>query len=317
MSDPVTNVEIEDVLSSIRRLVSEDTRPKAPPQPPEKPERLVLTPSQRVPEAEAPAPETSEKTAALLTEPTLVPDAEDADCAESPAEDRVSSEAQAAPDAAEPDTGVLPLGRLVEQEVACVLDEDEAELAEPSATVTPETGDVTAPTLAEDADDAASDEGETDDPKALADSDDPESGLARKIAELEEMISRSPGVFEADAPEEGGNAAFVHHPREPLAWEDHFADAFDPAEPEVPEATILRGPAWKGEPERERPELAAVPEAGAQDVPATIDEDTLREMVAAIVRQELQGALGERITRNVRKLVRREIHRMLASQDFN
>jgi len=42
----------------------------------------------------------------------------------------------------------------------------------------------------------------------------------------------------------------------------------------------------------------------------------LRELVTEIVRQELQGALGERITRNVRKLVRREIHRALTSQEL-
>ena len=49
---------------------------------------------------------------------------------------------------------------------------------------------------------------------------------------------------------------------------------------------------------------------------SVIDEETLRDMVSDIVRQELQGALGERITRNVRKLVRREINRVLAAQDF-
>jgi hypothetical protein len=49
---------------------------------------------------------------------------------------------------------------------------------------------------------------------------------------------------------------------------------------------------------------------------ATLDEAVLREMVTDIVRQELQGALGERITRNVRKLVRREIYRVLNSQEF-
>lgn len=48
-----------------------------------------------------------------------------------------------------------------------------------------------------------------------------------------------------------------------------------------------------------------------------IDEEALRDLVADIVRQELQGALGERITRNVRKLVRREIHRALASQELD
>ncbi|WP_133169911.1 hypothetical protein [Shimia abyssi] len=62
----------------------------------------------------------------------------------------------------------------------------------------------------------------------------------------------------------------------------------------------------------------AVPEvAQAVDEAAVIDEDILREMVADIVRQELQGALGERITRNVRKLVRREIHRALAAHDLD
>ncbi|MGR3805841.1 hypothetical protein [Marinibacterium profundimaris] len=50
---------------------------------------------------------------------------------------------------------------------------------------------------------------------------------------------------------------------------------------------------------------------------AILDEDTLRELVTDIVREELQGALGERITRNVRKLVRREIHRALTAQDLD
>ncbi|MEO1798036.1 MAG: hypothetical protein AAFR53_13640 [Pseudomonadota bacterium] len=47
-----------------------------------------------------------------------------------------------------------------------------------------------------------------------------------------------------------------------------------------------------------------------------IDEEILRDMVSEIVRAELQGELGERITRNVRKLVRREINRALAGQDL-
>ncbi|MEL6376201.1 MAG: hypothetical protein AAFQ04_03250 [Pseudomonadota bacterium] len=47
-----------------------------------------------------------------------------------------------------------------------------------------------------------------------------------------------------------------------------------------------------------------------------IDEEALRELVSDIVRRELQGALGERITRNVRKLVRREIHRAMVGRDF-
>lgn len=45
-----------------------------------------------------------------------------------------------------------------------------------------------------------------------------------------------------------------------------------------------------------------------------LTEDELQDLVRMMVRQELQGSLGERITRNVRKLVRAEINRALAAQ---
>lgn len=48
-----------------------------------------------------------------------------------------------------------------------------------------------------------------------------------------------------------------------------------------------------------------------------LDEETLRRIVAEVVREELQGALGERITRNVRKLVRREIRLALAAEELD
>ncbi|MGB7243595.1 MAG: hypothetical protein WBC93_16105 [Sulfitobacter sp.] len=47
-----------------------------------------------------------------------------------------------------------------------------------------------------------------------------------------------------------------------------------------------------------------------------VDEEMLRDLVGEIVRSELQGVLGERITRNVRKLVRREIQRALTAQEI-
>lgn len=40
-------------------------------------------------------------------------------------------------------------------------------------------------------------------------------------------------------------------------------------------------------------------------------DDAMREMIRSIIREELQGDLGDRITRNVRKMVRREISRAL------
>ncbi len=49
----------------------------------------------------------------------------------------------------------------------------------------------------------------------------------------------------------------------------------------------------------------------------SISEDALREIVCELVRAELQGDLGDRITRNVRKLVRREIHHALATRELD
>ncbi len=47
-----------------------------------------------------------------------------------------------------------------------------------------------------------------------------------------------------------------------------------------------------------------------------IDEGVLYQLVAHIVRQELQGELGEKITRNIRKLVRSEVARELELRKF-
>ena len=49
----------------------------------------------------------------------------------------------------------------------------------------------------------------------------------------------------------------------------------------------------------------------------TFDEEVLRDLVRDLIREELQGGLGERITRNVRKLVRSEIARALATQEID
>ncbi|MEJ6745382.1 MAG: hypothetical protein QNK98_01195, partial [Yoonia sp.] len=48
-----------------------------------------------------------------------------------------------------------------------------------------------------------------------------------------------------------------------------------------------------------------------------MDDADLRAMIVDVVRQELQGEMGERITRNVRKLVRREINNALTSKSFS
>ena len=53
------------------------------------------------------------------------------------------------------------------------------------------------------------------------------------------------------------------------------------------------------------------------DETARPDDAALRDLVAEIVREELAGDLGDRVTRNVRKLVRREIHRVLSGRKLD
>lgn len=87
---------------------------------------------------------------------------------------------------------------------------------------------------------------------------------------------------------------------------DELAEKFEAAEARFAEADI------EDAPDPLEDQLTAYLE---QD--EVLDEQTLRRMVAEIVREELQGPLGERITRNVRKLVRREIYRALAEHGFD
>ena len=47
-----------------------------------------------------------------------------------------------------------------------------------------------------------------------------------------------------------------------------------------------------------------------------LDEEALRDLIAQVIREELQGELGQRITRNVRRLVRREVQRALTLREF-
>lgn len=87
--------------------------------------------------------------------------------------------------------------------------------------------------------------------------------------------------------------------------ETGLADAWEPDGSEAPDHWTLDQPP----PEplfRRRAVGATGPAAPAPD------REMLRALVAEVLREELQGELGERITRNVRKLVRREILRALA-----
>lgn len=275
MSNPVTNADIEDVLSSIRRLVSEEARPQVAPPPAAVSDRLVLTPALRVMETEQPEEMTSGQ----------------------PAEDTPEEPAV---------TGELPQPELVEAyEVAGV--------------VRDETG---------------------------------RRNLEARIAELEAVISDHGGQWEQDGEEGGANAGGkvrsldwvgtpeTEHEEAPFA-EDAEADAQDTAEviegnwddsgaeaeeTSAPDAELVEVEENFSADDYETAALdmaEAIPETAdfsdPEEAPLRdflVDEEMLRNLVSEIVRQELQGPLGERITRNVRKLVRREIMRALASQDM-
>lgn len=364
MSDPVKNVEIEDVLSSIRRLVSEDARPRAvAPRP--APDKLVLTPSQRVAEpddsaaasaAVADSVDTFHFTAKAGAPGPLtlsLADAADPDTVVSTSDATQDASADDEP-AAAPQTA-QSLSRLVEHEVeqalrAFPVPDTGAEPAQDTAADDSDT-DVTETDVAE-TDVAETDTTEADEePQGAAQPDPviphtpaptpprPAPTLEQKVAELEAMIAQSDEEWEAEAPEQGDNAAFLIDTGEALSWQDYSADEDaesgtdihtdeDVAEPE-PQIAYFRRPRPADSPAAPPPSfdaIAAEEDAAeddedednliADDAPL-IDEDMLRDMVADIVRQELQGALGERITRNVRKLVRREIQRALLAQQLD
>jgi len=59
-----------------------------------------------------------------------------------------------------------------------------------------------------------------------------------------------------------------------------------------------------------------VSERAPQEDLSSLDEVLLRDMIRDVLREELQGELGERITRNVRKLVRAELARALTAREL-
>lgn len=153
-----------------------------------------------------------------------------------------------------------------------------------------------------------------------AEEDTAELDLAQVLADAglsdEDVTESAAEEASEDAPEAEETSENVEVAEEASEADDD-EEALQDVDPEVfePEPAAF---AFRSHMSGDAP--SATPETTAQASPimdeALLDEEALREMVSEIVRQELQGALGERITRNVRKLVRREIHRALASQEL-
>lgn len=301
MSDPVTNVEIEDVLSSIRKLVSDDPRPVEKGVSAAQPvvDRLVLTPDFRV------ADDVVAESAPADAGNPDAPEAQDAD-ADVPVEQEpddvfLFDDLSDADESDGDDTGYDPAqGDPADDDAVTDTYDEELE-----ATEAPMTEDaVPEPHQAEVVEMAA--------PATPM-------HLASRIAELEAAVARQDDSWDPDGlddEDENTPAALTESVDD--MWETVAPD--DIPAPAAPEEAVLEAEedideAPIGAKAADVSDIDDVENFVSED-DAMLDEDALREMVSELVRQELQGTLGARITRNVRKLVRREIHRIMDSKDF-
>ena len=324
MSDPVTNIEIEDVLSSIRKLVSDGdksrTRDPAPQegsiddsestavesQAAAKPDKLVLTPAFLVPDSAPAVDQTEQEPApedaalremvweAIEDDPTSAAE-EEAHFPKDPEDILPDDITSADADDHGPDESPSDRSRLeasiAELEAAVSGDEHEYEPdgSEDSAEAFYWPGSMVRPLHEiEDAEtqDGDADEGGADEGDELASQDHHTHDEADGSADM--------GMAEDDA----GAKAEVD------IAEAHFSDDEDTAEEKAAE---------------EKADVYADDDLDNLlfDGTESMDEEALRKLISEIVREELMGTLGERITRNVRKLVRREIYRILSSQEFD
>ncbi len=344
MSEPVTNLEIEDVLSSIRRLVSDEARSAdrrddeiafksdVPPQPVE----IFEEDHQDSAESEPVPVAALVLTAALRIE-------HDEDIRD---EDRDNDGHTEESNATVEDALILTIDEAFQSDEAdqtpIQSESDEAELSQE----TPQLDDVHDSDMNH-ADDEApneyigdgSDEANDDTslitpaPDAAFVEETPQPDKPRsiedKIAALEALISNSDSDFEPDGAEVGGNAG---RPGQSVPWEDSHERR------SCLQSEVLPDPESASQSAHFKDDASAFHKAHAdavgaaqaeievnatetlletEDLGAVLDEEALRDMVSEIVRQELQGPLGERITRNVRKLVRREIYHALAANELD
>ena len=255
MSDAMTNREIEDVLTSIRRLVSQDmVRPVEI-------GRLILTESQRITAAQS------------IDAPSVGDDAAQRDAGEEAPQSQIHVGFPA------PDFGKLE-ATIAELEAAVsasggVWDAENTEEGPRASNVTALYGRAAFAHRP-----AAAPITEDDGPGAVAAV---EAGVAAPVADL---AAEPESVTEAVAAPVDVQAS------------DDVAD-------EVPSEALLAA---------EDDSAAAVTDAG--EVDTVIDEAMLRILVAQMVREELHGELGGRITLQVRKLVRAEIAKALDERKF-
>lgn len=308
MSEPAKSAEeIEDVLASIRRLVSGPTdaavtaEATAPSDTPNA-ERLVLTAALRVSDPDDPWATVAP---AAPKDDTQDPAPQGADDDQSPAdaadpawglEDRLADWGEISESAAEAVSDVLSEGY-------------EAAIADQPATIM--FSRAKPPRPAPSVSDFEPEAGDADWPDAGADS------ALRQL-----VLARAHPAMEAE-PTAPDAASLPDTPLEQAAL-DHRDDAF-PTDTDTDTDTAIADDFGDDPDDPDAAYEDEIEDLGQASPPlgfpnadiGVLDEDTLREIVAEVVRRELQGALGQRITRNVRKMVRREIRLALAADELD
>lgn len=333
MAGPLSSEEIEDVVSSVRRLVSNEQRPRTLSRDLNS-ERLLLTPAQRVmPESSPLAPLMLDATLqeALQADPAFEP-SDPAGFPDAPAVDNLSTNAAVTLDEDE-DEGAVTLH--------FVPDDSDAEVSadeELLAGVDPELAADLAEATVEEPEAEWEDEIWTE-PVTVSLG---EVALAAEEAEV--LTGPTPdaempdGDIMDDQAEPWSQVGSDLGDDEPIPFvplrrrAEHLAARL--AAGEVVETPKAEAEAEVVSITEDRPEpVAGTAGAGTADAGAgsmatefvdadgmplaVLDEVALHEIVRQTLRAELQGELGERITRNVRKLVRAEINRALMARDLD
>lgn len=157
---------------------------------------------------------------------------------------------------------------------------------------------------------------QTDQVLVLKDAVAPEKpSLGATVAELEAAVTARAEDWEADGGETFDQAAWAASAFEP-PQDDSGELATRPCE-DGPVAELPQAEPDQTEADVSDLDARITNDIVAQHFATRIDEVALRAAVVRILREELAGEMGERITRNVRKLVRREINRVLVSRDLD
>lgn len=264
MSDPVSNAEIEDVLSSIRQLISE-SKANSRTGTPDRAETLILTADFRVHDEEPSQIATSETAKGSVTSAT-------------PAKDAV-------PPASSMD----------------VVDSAQNTSSETTS--------------------------ETDSVPVFSHRDYEQSTHASEPPpEAKKTMDRTSDLWELDGGEETAqsdvlsfHAARMHADKGSIVGENKTQEWGSKAEDAAPfvEVDVTPSPDTTPADTDERPALVAASnvEIVGEDTDI-IDEEVVQEMVARLVREELQGEIGEKITQSIRRFVRQEIERAVTLKEL-